>query len=86
MSCPYVRDETCAQTAIAAEVSVASRSETFTLASGESPLRIKQGASEIELALPFAQRRVLLDTACALGAKMPGADVELVAVVRWGVR
>ena len=86
MSCPYVRNETCAETAIAAEVTVASRGESFTLASGESPLRISQGASEIELSLPFAQRRVLLDTACALGAKAPGADVELVAVVRWGVR
>ncbi len=86
MSCPYVRDERCAQTAIAAEVTVASRGESFTLASGESPLRIVQGASEIELTLPFAQRRVLLDTACALGTKTTGADVELVAVVRWGGR
>ena len=86
MSCPYVRDERCAQTAIAAEVTVANRGENFTLASGETPLRIRQGAAEIELTLPFAQRRVLLDTACALGAKTTGADVELVAVVRWGGR
>ena len=48
MSCPYVRDETCAETAIAAEVTVASRSENFTLASANrrcASCRVRESSS-----------------------------------------
>lgn len=84
--CEYRLRPGCAETAIATQVQVTTSTEHFTLLGGEPPQHAHVSGFDIEFAVPFAQRRAVVDTQCAeaTGGLVPsvGIDAVLVAVVR----
>jgi hypothetical protein len=80
--CPYTLREGCAQTAAAAQVDAHVGSEHVTLRAGDSE-HLRGNGVDVELALPVAQYRVLLDAECAPGNPLTGGDAVVVAVLRY---
>jgi hypothetical protein len=85
--CPFVLNETCAETSVAVEVEFTAAGstevESFVLRAGEGPYRFDLGATELEVALPISRSRALLETDCAAGPATPGVDAVAVVVKRW---
>jgi hypothetical protein len=83
-SCPFVvADEACAQTARAARLEVASKSDEPTILHVGELVQFARPDRDIALFSPFAQDRVLMDDECSLGSFRPRYDAAIVAVVRW---
>lgn len=81
-TCRYILDEQCAQTSVAAELAVKVGKQMVTLRAGDTE-HVSAAGFAVDLALPIAQSRALLDTKCAGGSPLPGGDAELVAVMHW---
>jgi hypothetical protein len=82
--CDYVRHEDCAQTSAAAQVRVGAGAEEITLRPGAEPREVELRNRRVQFAVPLAQVRALVDTACAAGPDRAGVDAVVVAVTRWG--
>lgn len=76
----------CAETAVATEIDVRTGKALLTLRGGEPPQHVDVNGLDVELAVPFAQWRAVVDQQCAEGVSglLPviGPDAILIAVVR----